>query len=216
MTEVDYIKIEDLKEYENINENESLYDYLLNKNFFTEEELFVYYYKEDLKEINFFNHEWNGVNYLQALKDKLFSHSIDNYRHRINLRIWDCIYDKNMYKNFDKDLKIKLTILHFMKHYNIIRNNSGRIITTDNEKLEGIQSNLAYLNRISIKKLYNYKLFTIQNKINNNLVKKIEDLENKNKNIYLKIFGLDIAICLINLGLIYNKYNYFIKNFWIK
>ena len=37
MTDVDYIKIEDLKEYENINENESLYDYLLNKNFFTEE-----------------------------------------------------------------------------------------------------------------------------------------------------------------------------------
>lgn len=67
-----------------------------------------------------------------------------------------------------------------MKHYNIIRNNSGRICNDDNKNDENgsIQSNLAYLNRIAIKKLYNYKLYTLQNK-------KIKELEQKIDNVYL-------------------------------
>ena len=76
-----YIKPNDLKFYEDININDSFYDYLIKKKFFTEDELSRYYYKEDLKELNFYNHEWNGVNYLKAFKQKLFSDNTDNYRH---------------------------------------------------------------------------------------------------------------------------------------
>jgi tRNA/tmRNA/rRNA uracil-C5-methylase (TrmA/RlmC/RlmD family) len=175
-----YIKPNDLKFYEDININDSFYDYLIKKKFFTEDELSRYYYKEDLKELNFYNHEWNGVNYLKAFKQKLFSDNTDNYRHRVNLRIWDCVYNLNSVVDYSKDIHLTLSILYFMKHYNIIRNNSGRICNDDNKNDEKgtIQSNLAYLNRIAIKKLYNYKLYTLQNK-------KIKELEQKIDNIYL-------------------------------
>jgi tRNA/tmRNA/rRNA uracil-C5-methylase (TrmA/RlmC/RlmD family) len=173
-----YIKPNDFKFYEDININDSFYDYLIKKKFFTEDELSRYYYKEDLKELNFYNHEWNGVNYLKAFKQKLFSDNTDNYRHRVNLRIWDCVYNLNSVVDYSKDIHLTLSILYFMKHYNIIRNNSGRICNDDNKNDEKgtIQSNLAYLNRIAIKKLYNYKLYTLQNKKNKELEQKIDNI----------------------------------------
>jgi hypothetical protein len=191
-----YITPDDLKFYEDTNINDTFYDYLIKKNFFTEDELSRYYYKEDLKELNFHNHEWNGVNYLKAFKQKLLSDSTDKYRHRVNLRIWDCVYNMNSYVDYSKDLQITLIILYFMKHYNIIRNNSGRVCNDDNKNDENgsIQSNLAYLNRIAIKKLYNYKLYTLQNKKNKELEQKIEKINSMKRMQF--IFGTIILAAI--------------------
>lgn len=180
------ISLDELKFYEQSSNNNTFYDYLIEKIFFTFDELANYYYFETLINIKY---EW----YTQIKNNNCWfildiKYIIQNYK---NLPSLIQPKDKHYYnilnfENFDNN-KNSMFILYYLKYFydNVIK-------TIDKNTID------INLYNTAIRKLYNYKLYLIQHDINNNLKLELEELRDNNLTNLIK-FQEDINKDLLTI-----------------